>query len=152
MHYHLPSRRSLAGVAAVACAAALTPVAALAATSSGAVATHASSAAHPQRRQLAVTTLSSFKVVLTATREPELKAVVTAAGYRATTHGWKLIATRRLGTYFWYSTEVCSLTVTQLKPEPSSAAPSDAMTVRLLLTPALGCGRPLTKHWPSAVS
>jgi hypothetical protein len=156
MHCHLLSRRSLAGVAVVACAAALTPAAALATTSSGAVITHASSANHPQRRQLAATTLSSFKVVLTATRDRQpgqnLKAAVTAAGYRATSHGWKLIATKRLGTYFWYSTEVCSLTVTQLKPEPSSAAPSDAMRVRLLLTPALGCGRPVTERWPSVLS
>ena len=35
---------------------------------------------HPQQRQLAVTTLSRFKVVLTATRVSRLDATVTAAG------------------------------------------------------------------------
>jgi hypothetical protein len=50
-----------------------------------------------------VTTLSSFKVLLTATREPgpepgeNLNATVTAADYRHTSRGWKLIATKRIG-------------------------------------------------------
>jgi hypothetical protein len=94
-------------------------------------------AAHPQQRQLAVTTLSGFKVVLTATRSPGTgpgpAATVTAAGYRHTPRGWKLIAAKRIGKasgWSWYATEVCSLTVNQLKPEPSSAAPSDTITVR----------------------
>jgi hypothetical protein len=46
-----------------------------------------------------------------------------------------------------YATEVCSLTVTQLKPEPSSAAPSDTITVRLLWGPAIGCLGPYTMRW-----
>ena len=111
-------------------------------------------AAHTQRRQLAVTTLSSFKVVLTATRSPGTgpgpRATVTAAGYRHTSRGWKLIATKRIGPArggSWYATEVCSLTVTQLKPGPSSAAPSDTITVSLLWGPAIGCLGPFTKHW-----
>ncbi len=111
-------------------------------------------AAHPQQRQLAVTTLSRFKVVLTATRSPGTgpgpTATVTAAGYRHTPRGWKLIAAKRIGKasgWSWYATEVCSLTVTQLKPEPSSAAPSDTITVRLLWGPAIGCLGPYTERW-----
>jgi Protein of unknown function (DUF4232) len=111
-------------------------------------------AAHPQQRQLAVTTLSRFKVVLTATRSPGTRpgpaATVTAAGYRHTPRGWKLIAAKRIGKasgWSWYATEVCSLTVTQLKPEPSSAVPSDTITVRLLWGPAIGCLGPYTERW-----
>jgi hypothetical protein len=111
-------------------------------------------ATHPQQRQLAVTTLSSFKVVLTATRSlgtaPGPMATVTAAGYRHKSRGWKLIATKRIGEanqWSWYATDVCSLTVTQLKPEPSSAAPSDTITVSLLWDPAIGCLGPYTKRW-----
>src|SRR5262249_51204344 len=72
--------------AAVTCAVSVLAVLPVASSASGA--TH-----HPQQRQLAETTLSSFKVVLTATREPgpepgqELNATVTAAGYRHTP-GW----------------------------------------------------------------
>lgn len=119
------------------------------------LASSASGAAqHLQRRQLAVTTLSSFRVVLTATRSPGAgpgpMATVTAAGYRHTSGGWKLIATKRIGTasqWSWYATEVCSLTVTQLKPEPSAAKNSDTITVSLLWGPAIGCLKPYTKHW-----
>jgi hypothetical protein len=120
--------------------AAVLPVA-----SSASGATH-----HPQRRQLAVTTLSSFKVVLTATREPAESATVTAAGYRHTARGWKLIATKRIGKasqWSWYATDVCSLTVTQLKPLPSSAANSDTVTVSLLWGPAIGCLGPYAQSW-----
>jgi hypothetical protein len=165
MQFPALSTRRLTGAAALACAAALTPVAALAATPSPAALrapglSEASSAIrasnHPQRRQLAVTTLSSFKVVLTATREPgpapgeQLNATVTAAGYRHTPSGWHLIATKPIGKasqWSWYATEVCSLTVTQLKPLPSSAANSDTITVSLLWGPAIGCVGPYTKSW-----
>jgi hypothetical protein len=112
--------------------------------------TASSTAAHPQHRQLAVTTLRRFKVVLTATRAPGLMATVTAAGYRHTSRGWKLIATKRIGKasqWFWYPAEVCSLTVTQLKPGPSTATFSDTITVSLLETPALGCSRTYARHW-----
>lgn len=105
---------------------------------------------HPQQRQLAVTTLSRFKVVLTATRVSRLDATVTAAGYRHTSHGWKLIATKRIGkaaSWSWFATDVCSLKVTQFTPEPSSAKPSDSITVNLLWGPAIGCLGPYTKHW-----
>src|SRR5256884_7795607 len=59
----------------------------------------ATGASQPQRRQLAATTLSDFKVVLTATREARhpLWATVTAAGYRRSGSHWALIATKRIG-------------------------------------------------------
>src|SRR5215470_20388616 len=74
----------------------------------------------PQRRQLAATTLSDFKVVLTATREPghPLLATVTAAGFRRSGGGWQLIAVKRIGKtsgWFWFSVVAGSLTATQLK-------------------------------------
>jgi hypothetical protein len=103
-----------------------------------------------QRRQLAVTTLSRFKVVLTATRVSSLAATVTAAGYRHTSRGWTLIATRQIGktaAWSWFATDVCSLQVTPLKPAPSSATPSDPITVSLLWGPAIGCLGPYTEHW-----
>ena len=131
--------------AAAVTAVSLLAVLPLASSASGA-------ATHPQQRQLAVTTLSGFKVVLTATREPAESATVTAAGYRYTSRGWKLIATKRIGKtsqWSWYATDVCSLTVTQLKPEPSSAANSDTITVSLLWGPAIGCLGPYTKRWQS---
>ena len=120
----------------------------------------ASAATHPQQRRLAVTTLSWFKVVLTATREPgpepgeNVNATITAAGYRHTARGWKLIATKRIGRargWAWYATDVCSLTVTQLKPGPPSGSPAavqwDSITVSLLRGPAIGCLRPYTERW-----
>jgi hypothetical protein len=100
----------------------LLPAAALASSASASIPGHraaavlppASSASgpgtHPQRRRLAVTTLSSFKAVLIATRAsgtvPGPMATVTAAGYRHTSRGWKLIAANRIGKagqWFWYS-------------------------------------------------
>jgi hypothetical protein len=159
------SRWRLTGVAAMAGAAALIPVAALAATASPAPAAAAlansasGAAAHPQQRQLAVTTLSDFKVVLIATREPgpepgeNLMATVTAAGYRQTSHGWKLIATKPIGGargWFWGPSTVCSSTVTELKPTPTgspSVVTWDSITVSLLETPALGCSKTYTTHW-----
>jgi hypothetical protein len=111
--------------AASACAVAVLAMLPFASSASGA-------ATHPQQRQLAVTALSGFKVVLTATREPA-GATVTAAGYRHTAGGWKL----------------CSLTTTQLKPLPSSAANADTITVSLLWGPAIGCLGPYTRSWRS---
>lgn len=168
MQLHTLFHRRLLGAAALTCTAALIPAAfaaaAMAAPAAAGTPAHPAAAAlsaagsatdaaaRPQRRQLAVTTLSSFKVVLTATREPGpyAYATVTAGGYRHTQRGWKLIATKRIGRasgWSWYATDVCSLTVTQLKPEPSSAAPSDTITVSLLWGPAIGCMRPDTTHW-----
>ena len=132
--------------------AVLVAVSLLALLATASAASGAASPRAPQRRQLATTTLSSFKVVLTATRaggNPP-SATVTAAGYRPTAHGWKLIATRRIGkrgAWSWFATQVCSPTVTQLKPVPSSAVKWDTMTVRLLWGPAIGCLKPSTKRW-----
>jgi hypothetical protein len=154
----------LTGAAAIACAAALVPAAALAATSSPAApAGPAAPAAHtaggptaspPQHRQIAETTLTGFKVVLTLTRVgTSLNATVTAAGYQNVASHWNLMGSKRIGPagrWFWYSADVCGLTVTQLKPEPSSAAPSDTLTVSLLMGPALGCTPDITETWRPA--
>ncbi len=114
----------------------------------------ATGAAHPQQRQIAVTTLTSFKVVLTVTRGPAsgvaARATVTAAGYRNTTRGWKRIGQKRIGKasqWFWYPAAVCGLTVTQLKPAPRSAVPSGTLKVSLLITPALGCSKTYAESW-----
>lgn len=45
----------------------------------------------------------------------------------------------KAGRWSWAATDVCSLTATQLKPLPSSAATSDTITVSLLWGPAIGC-------------
>jgi hypothetical protein len=146
--------RRLTADIALACSAILLPAVALASAGPARPMTASSPATHPQHRQLAVTTLRSFKVVLTATRAPGTgpgpMATVTAAGYRHTSRGWKLIATKRIGQasqWFWYPAEVCGLTVTQLKPGPSTATFSDTITVSLLQTPALGCSRTYARHW-----
>jgi hypothetical protein len=111
----------------------------------------ATGASQPPQRQIAVTTLSGFKVVLTITRrsgQPPM-GTVTAAGYRRTGTHWTLISTKRIGKanrWFWYSTDTCSLKTTQFK----GAAPTrevDSITVRLLMTPALGCSGPITEQW-----
>jgi hypothetical protein len=154
----------LACCVALACSAILLPAAALAASAApGAPAHPAAAALHgsgsgaatrPQRRQLAVTTLSSFKVVLTATRLPGTRpvpmATVTAAGYRNTSHGWKLIANKKIRESFWYSVGVCSFTATQSKPS-ATGSPSmvrwDSVTVSLSVDPSIGCAPPITRHW-----
>jgi hypothetical protein len=109
-----------------------------------------------QQRQIGETTLSNFKVVLTATRiGTGYQATVTAAGYQNVAGHWALISRQQIGDtgqWFWYSTEVCGLTVTQLKPLPSSAETSDTLTVSLLMTPALGCHPDLTATWPVPVT
>jgi YVTN family beta-propeller protein len=113
-----------------------------------------SNASHPQQRQIAETTLTDFKVVLTATRVGTgLQATVTAAGYQNSAGSWKLIGRKRIGAagqWFWYSSVVCGMTVTELKPLPSSAAPSDTLTVSLLMTPALGCSGNISQRWGPA--
>jgi hypothetical protein len=116
----------------------------------------ATGASQPQRRQLAVTTLSYFKVVLTATHEPghPYLATVTAAGYRRSGTSWKLIATKRIGKasgWFWYSVDTCSLKTTQLKNNTMSPSPPvvtfDSVKVSLLIDPAIGCSRTYSKRW-----
>jgi hypothetical protein len=113
----------------------------------------ATGASQPQRRQLAVTTLSDFKVVLTATREPghPLLATVTAAGFRRSGNHWQPIAIKRIGKasgWSWFSVETCSLTTTQLKNSTSPAVVRfDAIKVSLLITPAVGCSGTFSKRW-----
>lgn len=120
------------------------------------VSASATGASQPPRRQLAVTTLSDFKVVLTASREPghPLLATVTAAGYRRSGSHWTLIATKRIGMasgWFWFSVQTCSLKTTQLKNNTVSPSPPvvtfDSITVSLLIDPAIGCSRAYSKRW-----
>jgi hypothetical protein len=111
----------------------------------------ATGASQPQRRQLAVATLSNFKVVITAARGPghPPMATVTAAGYRRSGTHWRLIATRRIGTanqWFWFAVDTCSLTTTQLQGvTPTERVAS--IKISLLITPAIGCSRTFSKHW-----
>jgi hypothetical protein len=141
-----PMRRIAVAVALVIAAGLLTTLAAASATG----------ASQPQRRQLAITTLSDFKVVLTATREAghPLLATVTAAGFRRTGSGWALIAVKRIGKasgWFWFSVQTCALKTTQLKNNTVSPSPPvvtfDAIKVSLLITPAIGCSGTYSKHW-----
>jgi hypothetical protein len=116
----------------------------------------ATGASQPQQRQLAVATLSDFKVVVTATREPghPLLATVTAAGYRRSGSAWTLITTKRIGKasgWFWFSVETCALTITQLKNNTVSPSPPvvrfDSIKVSLLITPAIGCSGTFSQRW-----
>jgi hypothetical protein len=119
------------------------------------VAASATGASQPQR-QLAATTLSDFKVVLTATKDPEnpLLATVTAAGYQRSSSSWTLIATKRIGKasqWFWFSVGTCSLTTTQLKNNTASPSPAvvtfDSIKVSLLATPAIGGTPTYSERW-----
>jgi len=111
----------------------------------------ATGAGQPQQRQIAVATLSGFKVVLTITRgsgQPPV-GTVTAAGYRRAGTVWQLISRKLIGKangWFWFSTETCSLTTTQFKGA-APTRPVDSITVRLLITPALGCSLPISERW-----
>ena len=121
-----------------------------------AAAVSAHGASQPPRRQLGVTTLTHFKVVLTATRGGpghRLQATVTANGFRRSHGHWTLIATKRVGPvngWEWFSVEACSLAATQFtdntQPSPPFL-PFDSMTVSLLLGPALGCSTTFSKRW-----
>jgi len=139
-------RRAAVAAALVTAVGLLSVVPAASATGSG----------QPQRRQFAASTLSDFKVVLTATREPghRLLATVTAAGYRRSGSHWKLIARKRIGKtsgWFWFSVQTCALTATQLKNNAVSPSPPvvrfDSIKVSLLITPAIGCSRTYSKRW-----
>jgi hypothetical protein len=118
------------------------------------VAASAAGASAPQRRQFAVTTLSDFKVVLTATRKGHsLMATVTAAGYQRSGSHWTPIATKRIGKaggWFWFSVDTCSLTVTQIKNTKTGNPPAvafDSAKVSLLITPGIGCSPTYAEHW-----
>ncbi len=159
-------RRLAVGIA-LACCAILLPAVTLAASAAAGtpghraaallpVARSASGAAtQPQRRELAVTTLTgSFKIVLTATRSPGTApapaATVTAAVFRHARHGWKLIATKRIGRaggWFWYSVGVCSFAVTRFVPATDPPRTSNTIKASMLMTPALGCSRTYTTRW-----
>jgi len=121
-----------------------------------AAAVSAHGATQPQQRQIGVTTLTHFKVVLTATRGGpghRLQATVTANGYRYSGGHWTLIAAKRVGRvngWQWFSVDTCSLTVTQFKnnAQPSPPViPFDSMKVSLLLGPALGCSSTHSQRW-----
>src|SRR5262252_3823462 len=121
-----------------------------------AAAASAHGATQPQRRQISVTTLTRFKVVLTAIRGGpghRLQATVTANGYRYSGGHWALIAAKRVGPvngWQWSSVDTCSLTVTQFKAnaQPSPPViPFDSMKASLLLGPALGCSATYSKRW-----
>ena len=121
-----------------------------------AAAVSAHGATQPQRRQLAVTALAQFKVVLTATRGGpghRSQATVTARGYRRSAGQWTLIAAKRVGPvngWQWFSVDTCSLTATQFKnnTQPSPPViPFDSMKVSLLLGPALGCSPTYSQRW-----
>ena len=135
-------------------AAATVVIAACLIAAAAAVSAHG--ATQPQRRQIAVTTLTHFKLVLTATRGGpghRLQATVTANGYRYSGGHWALIAARRLGPvngWQWSTVDTCSLTVTQFKDnaQPSPPfIPFDSMKASLLLGPALGCSTTYSQRW-----
>jgi hypothetical protein len=126
----------------------------IAVTTAAAVSAHAAS--QPSRRQIAVATLTGFRVVLTATRGGSghrLQATVTASGLQRSGDHWKLIATKLVGKvneWFWFSVEPCSLTTTQLKNNVKPSPPVivfDSMKVSLLITPAIGCSGTFTERW-----
>ena len=136
----------------IAVAAALVTAVGLPSTVAAASATGASQS----QRQLAATTLSDFKVVLTATQDTgnPLLATVAAAGYQRSGSGWTLIATKRIGKasqWFWFSVGTCSLETTQLKNNTVSPSPAvvtvDAIKVSLLATPAIGCSPTYSERW-----
>ena len=140
---------SLRRVAAV-CAAGLLPLLSAAGATAG-----GANASPAQQRQIAETTLTSFKVVLTATRvDTGLQATVTAAGYQNSAGHWKLIGQKRIGAagqWFWYSTEVCGLADghrTQAVFQLRGAL--EPLTVSLLMTPALGCSGNVSASWGPA--
>jgi hypothetical protein len=121
-----------------------------------AAAVRAHGATQPVRRQLGVTTLAQFKVVLTATRGGpghRLQATVTAKGYRRSGGQWTLIAAKRVGPvngWQWFSVDTCALTATQFtdntQPSPP-VIPFDSTKVSLLLGPALGCSTTYSERW-----
>jgi hypothetical protein len=122
----------------------------------GTAAVTAHGASQPQRRQIAVTTLTYFKVVLTVTRGGpghRFQGTVTAAGYQHSGQQWKLIAAKRIGKingWAWFAVDTCSLATTQfknnVKPSPP-VIPFDSIKVSLLIDPAIGCSRSFSKSW-----
>jgi ABC-type amino acid transport substrate-binding protein len=105
----------------------------------------------PPHRQIGAAELSGFKVVLTVTRgrgQPPM-ATMTAAGYRRSGAGWKLIAVKRIGApgqWFWFAVQACSLDITEFRGV-SPVRPVDSVKVSLMPTQALGCITPISEHW-----
>lgn len=120
-----------------------------------AAAVSAHGASQSQQRQLGVTTLTHFRVALTATRGGpghRLQATVTAKGYRRSGGRWQLIAAKRIGPvngWEWFGVDTCSLEVTQFKPHQPSPPfiPFDTMKVSLVAGPALGCTGTYSRRW-----
>jgi hypothetical protein len=135
--------------------AAISAAIVVACLTAGAAAVSAQGPSQPQQRQFGVTTLSQFKVVLTATRGgpgQRLQATVTATGFRRSGDRWKPIATKRIGPvngWEWFGVDTCSLNVTQFKPNQPSPpfVAFDSMKVSLLAGPALGCTGIFSLHW-----
>jgi hypothetical protein len=135
--------------------AAVSAAIAIACLTAGAAVASAHGASQPQQRQLGVTTLTHFRVVLTATRGGpghRLLATVTAKGYRRSGGRWKLIAAKRIGrvnAWEWFGVDTCSLKVTQFKPHQPSPPflPFDSMKVSLVAGPALGCTGIYSLRW-----
>jgi hypothetical protein len=74
-------------------------------------------------------------------------ATVSAAGYRHTKRGWKLIASKQL---VLVRDERLQPQVTQTRPGPSgspAAVQWDSVTVSLLWGRAIGCLPSITRHW-----
>ncbi len=148
----MPRRAAALTASAVALVAAV--VIPLARSPARATAHHQGARHAAQHRLLGVTTLSNFRVVLTATKASSTSApsaTVTAAGYRHTAHGWRLISVQRIGRpgfWSWFATQVCSLRTAQFRPQPSTATPANSITVKLLWGPAIGCLGPYTRTWP----
>lgn len=125
------------------------------ASRSTAAATNAHGAGQSPKRQIGVTALTHFKVVLTATRGGpghRLQATVTATGFRRSHGHWTLIAAKRVGRvngWEWLSVDTCSLTATQFKPNVPSPpfVPFDSVKASLVLGPALGCSATFSKRW-----
>jgi hypothetical protein len=153
----LTARRGvIAAALTLGLAGVLVPAAVLAST--GSPARPADSPGPLQQRTLAETTLPHFRVVLRITRpldEPAAGSTVVADGYLpAAHHRWKLFGAAQVGPgggAFWASEQVCSFEVSQWGPVPAHGSPamatSDAMTVSLSPTPAIGCERAVTRHW-----
>jgi streptogramin lyase len=101
-------------------------------------------AAAPSATTVASATTVDFRVVLTAHRTStgsSPTAAVTATVYRLDRASWKRTATNRLpGTFFWFVVSgrraVCELSIS------TGGTAKPHATIRLLLSPSLGCAKP----------
>jgi hypothetical protein len=101
--------------------------------------------AWPSARQIATTTTSDFRVVVSAARRgagPAPAAVLTATTFARAENRWRRTGTHRLaGSYFWKTATgpraVCRLEIRTTGP---GAAFRPRAIVQLLVTPSIGCG------------